>query len=113
MVEENVTFTVENADNNVNGQTGIWVLERIGEDGETNTLLGTTSTDTQTISYKIVPEDSGYTLKATYIANGDYEGSVVNSSSVVVNHSQSIDDFEPTVLDNQVKVYSICLLYTS
>ena len=107
MVEENVTFTVENADNNVNGQTGIWVLERIGEDGETNTLLGTTSTDTQTISYKIVPEDSGYTLKATYIANGDYEGSVVNSSSVVVNHSQSIDDFEPTVLDNQVKVYSI------
>lgn len=107
MVEETVTFTVENADNNVNGQTGIWVLERIGDSGEKNTLIGTTSDDTQMLSYKIVPEDSGYQLKATYIANGDYEGSVETSSPVVVNHSQSIDNFMPTVSDDQVKVYSI------
>lgn len=106
-VEENVTFTVENDDDNVKGQTGIWVLERIGEGEEKNTLLGTTSDDTQKLSYKIVPEDSGYTLQATYIANGDYEGQVMNSSPVVVNHSQSIDNFMPTVSDDQVKVYSI------
>lgn len=107
MVEESVTFTVENADDNVKGQTGIWVLERIGDSGEKNTLIGTTSDDTQMLRYTIVPEDSGYQLKATYIANGDYEGSVEASSPVVVNHSQSIDNFMPTVSDDQVKVYSI------
>lgn len=106
-VDQDITFTVENSDDNVKGQTGLWVLERVGT-GMTNTLLGTTSEDTHTLSYKIVPEDSGYQLKATYIANGDYENSVtMTTSETIVNKEQTIGDVRPSISDNNVKVYTI------
>lgn len=106
-VDQSVTFTVDNADANVKGQEGLWVLERIG-DGKTNTLLGTTSADTHTYTYTIVPEDSGYSLKATYIARGDYENSVTYTTPApVVNNSQSIGSTVADIDDDKVKVYTI------
>lgn len=106
-VDETITFSVDNDDSNVKGQTGIWVLERVGE-GMTNTLLGNTSDDTHTLSYQIVPEDSGYKLKATYIANGDYENSVTfTTENTVINNTQSIGDIKPNVEDSDVKTYTI------
>lgn len=107
VVEDEVTFTVESTSYNTKDQTGLWVLERVGSD-LTNTLLGTTSADTHTLTYKIAPEDSGYQLKATYIANGDYEGSVeMTTNKQVINHDQTIGDITPTVNENDIKTYTI------
>lgn len=105
-VDQEVTFTVNHKDDNTKDQTGIWVLERRkGE--EKNTLIGTTSADTHTLTYKIVPEDSGYTLHATYIANGKYTGKVEGASDVVVNNAQDIGETKPSVPTDGIKVYSI------
>lgn len=107
VVEDEVTFTVKSSSDNTKDQTGLWVLERVGS-GLTNTLLGTTSADTHTLTYKIAPEDSGYQLKATYIANGDYEGSVeMTTSNQVINHGQTIGAITPTVNENDIKTYTI------
>lgn len=107
VVEDEVTFTVKSTSDNTKDQTGLWVLERVGND-LTNTLLGTTSADTHTLTYKIAPEDSGYQLKATYIANGDYEGRVeMTTSNQVINHDQTIGDITPTVNENDIKTYTI------
>lgn len=107
VVEDEVTFTVKSTSDNTKDQTGLWVLERVGS-GLTNTLLGTTSEDTHTLTYKIAPEDSGYQLKATYIANGDYKGSVeMITSKQVINHDQTIGDIKPTVNENDIKTYTI------
>ncbi|WP_416327496.1 ZmpA/ZmpB/ZmpC family metallo-endopeptidase-related protein [[Eubacterium] hominis] len=107
VVEDEVTFTVKSTNVNTKDQTGLWVLERVGND-LTNTLLGTTSADTHTLTYKIAPEDSGYQLKATYIANGDYEGSVeMTTSNQVINHGQTIGAITPTVNENDIKTYTI------
>lgn len=107
VVEDEVTFTVESTSDNTKDQTGLWVLERVGND-LTNTLLGTTSADTHTLTYKIAPEDSGYQLKATYIANGDYKGSVeMTTIKPVINHDQTIGDITPTVNENDIKTYTI------
>lgn len=105
-VDQDVTFTVNNKDDNTKDQTGIWVLER-RKGAEKNTLIGTTSADTHTLTYKIVPEDSGYTLHATYIANGKYTGRVEGASDVVVNNAQDIGETKPNVPTDGIKVYSI------
>ncbi|MCR0329452.1 hypothetical protein MKA58_18785, partial [[Clostridium] innocuum] len=72
-VNETITFKVVNETENTQDERGIWVLERIG-DGMNNTLIPTTtSEDTKTITYQLVPEDAGYQIKATFIGTGDYK----------------------------------------
>ena len=57
------------------------------EDVYKRQLLGTASADTHTLTYTIVPQDSGYQLKASYIANGDYKDSQTTTSAVVSNNT--------------------------
>lgn len=105
-VDQTITYELKaNSDNDENS-TGLWVLERV-KSGETNTLLGTTSADTHTLTYKIVPQDSGYQLKASYIANGDYTDSLTVSGDIVKNNTQTIGSTMPSINTDKIDVYSI------
>lgn len=105
-VDQTVTFNLKANGDNDKDSTGLWVLERI-KAGETNTLLGTTSADTHTLTYKIVPEDSGYQLKASYIANGDYKDSQTTISAAVSNNTQTIGSIMPTINTSKIDVYAV------
>ena len=75
----------------------MWVLERVGKDNS-NTLVPTTmSVDTQTITYKLVPEDSGYQIKAKFIGIQDYKESCEGKSALIQNDAQHIGDVLPTI----------------
>lgn len=105
-VDQTVTFNLKANGDNDKDSTGLWVLERI-KDGETNTLLGTASADTHTLTYTIVPQDSGYQLKASYIANGDYKDSQTTTSAVVSNNTQTIGSIMPTINTDKIDVYAV------
>ncbi|MCG4663330.1 hypothetical protein L0P73_22370, partial [[Clostridium] innocuum] len=96
-VNQFLTFTVNHKDDNTKDQTGMWVLERVGKDNS-NTLVPTTmSVDTQTITYKLVPEDSGYQIKAKFIGIQDYKESCEGKSALIQNDAQHIGDVLPTI----------------
>lgn len=94
-VDETVTFTLNSHDSTTADQTGLWKLERI-KDGGTNTLIPTI--DGNTATYKIVPEDSGSQLKATFIGTGDYKSEVETTTTTVENASQTIGSIIPTIV---------------
>ena len=97
-VNETITFKVENETENTQDERGIWVLERIG-DGMNNTLIPTTtSDDTKTITYRLVPEDAGYQIKATFIGTGDYKDQCSTSSNTIQNDAQDIGITKPKLV---------------
>ena len=97
-VNETITFKVKNETENTQDERGIWVLERIG-DGMNNTLIPTTtSDDTKTITYRLVPEDAGYQIKATFIGTGDYKDQRSTSSVTIQNDAQDIGITKPKLV---------------
>ena len=97
-VNETITFKVKNETENTQDERGIWVLERIG-DGMNNTLIPTTtSDDTKTITYRLVPEDAGYQIKATFIGTGDYKDQCSTSSEIIQNDAQDIGTTRPKLV---------------
>lgn len=102
-VDETLTFTLNSLDENTKDQTGLWVLERV-KGSETNTLIPTTTNDGK-ITYKVVPEDSGSEIKATFVGTGDYEGRTDISTNTVENASQEIGAIKPTIVS--MSEYSI------
>lgn len=96
-VNQTLTFTVDYKDDNTKDQSGMWVLERVGKDSS-NTLVPTTiSADTQTITYQLVPEDSGYQINARFIGTQDYKDSCEGKSGLIQNDAQYIGDVIPTI----------------
>ncbi|MCR0579436.1 hypothetical protein MKC54_21300 [[Clostridium] innocuum] len=104
-VNQTLTFTASHKDDNTKDQTGMWVLERVGTDLSNTLLPTTTSADTHTITYKLVPEDSGYQIKASYIGTGDYKDECMATSTSIKNDSQTIGGVLPAL--GTVDEYSI------
>lgn len=110
-VNQTLTFTAGHKDDDTKDQTGMWILERVGS-GVSNTLLPTTtSADTHTITYKLIPEDSGYQIKASYIGTGNYKDECGTASADIENDSQTIGSVLPAI--GTVDEYSIGVKVTS
>ncbi|MCQ5280336.1 ZmpA/ZmpB/ZmpC family metallo-endopeptidase-related protein, partial [Clostridium sp. DFI.1.208] len=88
-VEETITFDVKGTKDDTKDLTGIWVLERVDQDNNTNTVLGTVDAENANrISYELKPEDAGYKIRATFNANGDYKGSCTLMTAEIQNAGQ-------------------------
>ena len=108
-VAQELTFHAKGTQDDTAALSGIWVLERIDADNNSNTLLGTVdSLDANTIRYTLQPEDAGYRIRATYRGNGDYEGSYSTVSDVIQEAVQKLGTITTSLSD--LSQYTISLL---
>lgn len=96
-VNQTLTFTYKPKDTNTASAKGVWILERIGSGNSSTLIPASISADTKTITYGLVAEDAGFTIQATFIANGDYKNECSGMSAKIQNNSQDIGTVVPTI----------------
>lgn len=100
IVDQTITFEAQGTDADTKDMEGIWVLERVDDTDNANTVLGTIDpNDANKISYQLKPEDAGYKIRATFNANKDYSGTCANSSEKITNADQTVGTVKTKISD--------------
>ena len=112
-VDQTITFEAKSTDTDTENMKGIWVLERVDGAANANTVLGTIDKDDPNkISYQLKPEDAGYRIRATFNANGDYKGTVQESSAIIANAGQRMGDETIAISDVEQHSAKLNVTYT-
>lgn len=90
--------------------SGTWKLERQITKGSTTTIspsVYTVDPVNNTVSYQIDPKDAGATIKVTFTATGDYQGSVDMVTEPISNAKLDTNNMPSGITISNIKDYSM------